>query len=119
MPEIDDSILRSVKRAINAPSDAIDELDRPIIMAINTALSVLAQHGVRKDDGYQITGYDESWKDYLQDDVNLGMVQSYVELQTRMLFDPPTSSAAMQANKEILDNLAWRIQAAMETKGDE
>jgi hypothetical protein len=68
-------------------------------------------------DGYQIEDAAAKWSDFLGDDKRLGMVRSYVYLRARMLFDPPATSFALEAMKEQIHELEWRISVIRETEG--
>ena len=37
--------------------------------------------------------------------------QSYTALKVRMLFDPPQNSATMEATKNLISELEWRLYA--------
>lgn len=103
-----DSILESTKLKLGLIKDyeAFDEL---IIMYINTSITVLEQLGV-KTNNLRVTGYEEVWSSLIKPEDNLETVKDYVFLQTRMLFDPPTSSIVMNANDALLKELGWRIE---------
>jgi len=83
--------------------------DDQIIMLINTQFLTLFQLGVGPEDGYEIEGYDETWKDYLNDNKLLNLVITFVHLNVRLMFDPPTNSFAVDAIKKQIDEYTWRI----------
>ena len=108
-----DSILESI-RSILVGNDGDTSFDADLIFAINAALSNLVQIGVGPQTGFRITGNEETWQDFLGDDPRLEQVKEYVQLRTRIIFDPPNSSAVLEAyNKEIAER-EWRINITVD-----
>lgn len=107
-----DSILESVKKNLGIV-DEYTHFDPDIIMHINTVLMVLYQIGV----GKKIVVEDKTttWNDFLSNAKDLEMVKSYVYLRVKMLFDPPSSSVAIDAIKQQLQEFEWRLSVAVET----
>ena len=112
-------ILVSVKKLLGI-SDEYKQFDQDIIMFINSAFSVLTQLGVGSEEGYSITGNDETWDDYLAyneiDSGKLEMVKTYVYLKTRVAFDPPSSSFVLDAFNKQISELEWRINVVVDPK---
>lgn len=114
MASEDDSILSSIKIALGiVPEDT--SFDSNIKMCINSCINILQQLGVHSDSPYQITDSDNTWQDYLGSDGKLSTVKSWMALKVKLLFDPPTSSAAMQAATTLLSEMEWRILMENET----
>ena len=44
------------------------------------------------------------------------MVESYIPLKVRLLFDPPTSTPVMECLNRMISELEWRLQTEFETK---
>ena len=44
-----------------------------------------------------------------RDRKDLEIVKTYICFKVKMMFDPPTSSAALEATKRVLDEQEWRI----------
>ena len=109
-----DSILTSIKKLLGIIED-YEHFDPDIIMHINSVFSILTQLGVGPADGFSITGAGETWSDYIQDEKKLEMVKSYIYQKVRLLFDPPTSSALMEAANNAVAELEWRLNAAVDT----
>lgn len=110
---MDDSILRTI-RALLVGNSEDTSFDTDLIFAINAAISNLTQIGVGSPNGFRVTGELEKWDDLLGDEVLLEQVKEYVQLRTRIIFDPPTSSAVMEAyNKEIAER-EWRINITVD-----
>lgn len=114
------SILNSVKKDIGIGSD-YDHFDPEIITAINTAFSTLNQLGVGPSSGFSISDDTTEWSDYISDpdSPTLGFVKTYVSKKAKMLFDPPTSSALMEAMKENLKELEFRINVEVDPNRNE
>jgi hypothetical protein len=103
---MDDSILESIKKLLGNEGDT--HFDTDIRMHINSALMILAQLGIGTT-GFLITGKDELWSDFLADKKDLEAVKSYVYLKVRLLFDPPTVSAVIEAMERQIKEFEWRL----------
>lgn len=102
-PEIDGSILRSIKKLLGIPEDD-DAFDMDVIFAINSAFDRLNTLGIGPDEGFRITDDTATWSDYLYDGKVLDSVKTYVYFKTRLVFDPPTSSFVLESmNKQIAE----------------
>lgn len=114
------SILNSVKKDIGVGLD-YDHFDPEIITAINTAFSSLNQIGAGPVAGFSISDATTEWSDYISDpdSPTLGFVKSFVSKKAKMLFDPPTSSALMEALKENLKELEFRINISVDPNQNE
>lgn len=113
-----ESILLSIKKLLGI-AEPYEEFDVDIIIHINSALAALEQLGVGKS-GFFIASKNEKWSDFLQTDSetglpNLQMAKSYVYMKVRLLFDPPTSSAVIEAYNKALAEYEWRAHIAVET----
>jgi len=84
-----ESILESTKHSLNLAAD-YTPFDAAIIMHINSVFSTLNQLGVGPDAGFMY-------------------------LRVRMLFDPPTIGYLVEAMKEQIKELEWRINAQRES----
>lgn len=109
------SILDSIKKLLGIPSEAI-EFDTDILIHINSVFSILTQLGVGPSSGFSIEDSSAEWSDFIGDDVRLSDVKSFVYLKTRLLFDPPASSAAMDAMNRMASELEWRINVSVDPK---
>ena len=108
-----DSILDSVKEALDLPSD-YDVFDNTIMVHINSVFSDLEQLGVGPAAGFQITNETQTWDAFLGDDPRLNNIRTYVQLRVRLLFDPPTSSFAITAMERQIDRFEFRISVTRE-----
>ena len=103
------SILQDTKKVLGMEPD-YTAFDTDIVIHINSALMILQQLGIRPDDGYEITGPDETWEDYLGTDSNISAIKSYIVLEVQNVFDPPQSSFVSEARSRTKDELSWRVQ---------
>lgn len=111
---MDQSILTSVKKLLGIP-DGYEAFDPDIIIHINTVFVVLYELGVG-DEPFSITDKTTVWSDFLKDSKDLNLVQTYVYLKVRLMFDPPTSSAAIQATKDLVSELEFRINVLVDPR---
>lgn len=120
MEEIN-SILNSVKKYLG-PDAEVTVFDPDLIMQINSAMATLEQLGIETAEPFFITDDTETWDDYFSQVItetdgyttnitplNKMWIKSYIYASVRIAFDPPSSSFALQALKEIRDELTWRI----------
>lgn len=94
-----------------ASSDFITD----IIVDINTSIAILTQLGVGPRGGFFITGRTETWTDFIGEDNNLlEMAKTYIYSKARIMFDPPQSSSALEAMKQVCSELEWRINVSVD-----
>lgn len=110
-----DSILNSIKKLLGISAEDTD-FDTDVILQINSALAVLTQIGVGPSSGFSITDASSTWSEFISTDKRLEFVKTYVYLKVKVAFDPPMSSAVMEAMKQQISELEWRILVAAETK---
>lgn len=107
--ELSDSILVTVKKLLGIERE-YTQFDMDVIVNINSAIMTLRQLGVGPQDGFSITGEDEKWEDLIGDSKLLDQVETYLYLKTKIVFDPPTSSFVLEAYKEQIKELEWRLE---------
>ena len=107
------SILTSVKKILGI-DEAYLAFDPDIIIHINSVFSTLNQLGIGPTLGFMIEDAEATWDDFLGTDLRLNNVKSYVYLRVRMLFDPPTTGYLIDAMKEQIKEMEWRINAYRE-----
>lgn len=106
-----ESILTSIKKMLGI-TEEYKHFDADIIMHINTVFSILSQLGVGPDEGFSIQDESASWSDYIKDNKRLEMVKTYVYLKVRLVFDPPSSNAVIDAVKQSINELEFRLNVA-------
>lgn len=115
-----ESILTSIKKLLGI-AEEYTHFDTDIVIHINSTFSVLNQLGVGPSAGFSIQDSLASWQDYMDEGPVLEMVKTLVFLKVRLVFDPPTSSALLEAMKQQISELEWRamVAAEQEHKKDE
>lgn len=107
-----ESILTSIKKLLGPDVDN-EQFDTDIIIHINSVLMILTQMGVGPVDGFSIHDKNATWEDFLGDDLALlEGVRSYVYMKVRLMFDPPTSSAAIESMTRMASEFEWRLNVA-------
>ena len=117
MADMNGSILDSIKKNLGIVPE-YTAFDDQIILDINAAFSTLHQLGFGPDEGFEITGIDEFWSDIIEEP-RFNFVKSYVCMKVRVMFDPPTSSYALDALNKQIAEYEWRIKYEIETGGTE
>ncbi|NBH27239.1 hypothetical protein D3Z60_15885 [Lachnospiraceae bacterium] len=110
---MEESILASIKKLLGIPEE-YKQFDADIIMHINSAFSILTQLGVGPSNGFSISDEEKEWHDFIGDDGKIEMVKSYIHLKVKLLFDPPLSSAVIEAINQMVKELEWRINVAVD-----
>lgn len=113
-----DSILTSIKKLLGI-SEEDTSFDPDVIMNINTALAILTQIGVGPSEGFSIKDSSAQWSEFLSDDKKLNFAKTYVHLKTKLVFDPPSSSAVMESIKQTINEIEWRLSVATDSKEQE
>ena len=111
-----DSILTSIKKLIG-PTEEYDAFDQDILIFINSVLFELEQIGVKAKDGFSLSDKTAVWSDYSDDDRLLNSLKPYIYMKTKLTFDPPTSSGALDSMNRIIDRFEWRINLYTDTGG--
>lgn len=112
------SILQSIKKLLGI-AEEYEAFDTDIIMHINSVFSILTQLGVGPANGFYITDHHEVWEDFMPTSPRLEMVKTYMYLKVQLVFDPPTSSAAIDSANRLISELEWRLNVAAESIGKE
>lgn len=113
---MNESILTSIKKLLGIP-EQYEQFDQDIVIHINSVFFILNQLGVGPEEGFSIADKTAVWSDFLGDAKNLESVKSYVYLKTRLLFDPPTSSAAIESLNRLTGEMEWRINEQIKDAG--
>ena len=107
-----DSILLSVKKVLGGES--VPAFDEDIIIHINSVLCILNQLGVGPTNGFIVENEEATWSEFLKGFQRLDLVKSYMYLKVKMLFDPPTSAAAIESSNKMIQEFEWRIVTQVE-----
>ena len=112
-----DSILTSVKKLLGL-TEEYTAFDADIIMHINSVLMILNQMGVGPEKAFTISDATATWSEFCGERADMEAVKSYVALKVRMLFDPPQSSSTMEATKNLISELEWRLYVTCDKEGE-
>lgn len=108
-----ESILISIKKLLGIEEEC-EHFDPDLIMHINTVFMILNQLGVGPSEGFSIQDAESVWTDFIPTGSNLGAVKSYIHLKVKLMFDPPSSSAVIEAINRTIAELEWRLNVAAE-----
>jgi hypothetical protein len=100
--ELTDSILDKTKLMLNIEPEDTD-FDVVIIAHINSVFADMVVLGVGPTLGFAIEDKVAQWSEYTDDKLHLNQVRSYMYSRVRLLFDPPTTSFAIDAIQKQID----------------
>lgn len=108
------SILTSIKKLLG-PEEDYTHFDTDIIIHINSAFMNLNQLGVGPKGGFTIEDKEAKWEDFILDDrKDIEGVKTYVYLKVRLIFDPPQMGYLVEAIKDQIKELEWRLNVQAE-----
>lgn len=107
-----DSILNSIKKLLNI-EESNKDFDTELIININSVFMILGQLGLHNET-FRIEDSTTSWDEYLDESDDLDAVKSYIYLKVKLIFDPPLNSSVMEAIKEQIRELEWRLNLQVE-----
>ena len=110
-----ESILNSVKTFIGMNEEET-HFDTDVIITINSIFSILRQMGVGPEETFSIVDDKTIWNDFTQDDPDYSEVKTYVQLRTKLIFDPPSNSNILAAMKEQIQEIEWRLTVTASNK---
>lgn len=108
-----DSILTSIKKLLGIAED-YEHFDADIIMHINSTFMILTQLGVGPINGFTIKDKTSTWNEFIENNIKIESVKTYIYLKVRLMFDPPQSSAVMEAINRQINELEWRLNVAVD-----
>lgn len=129
---MNDSILNSIKKMLGI-TEEYEHFDQDIIAHINSAFMILTQLGVGPSSGFFITDKSATWSNFITNDgttpksrsrlrelaitqaanstTNVGMIQSYIYMKVKLLFDPPQNSFLVDSLNKSISEYEWRLNA--------
>lgn len=110
------TILQSIKKQIGIVPE-YDAFDDQLLLYLNSAFATLHQLGVGPEEGFLVE-YDTDWDEYISTQ-RLDFIKSYVAMKVRVMFDPPSSSFALDALNKQIAEYEWRINSEVECYGQE
>jgi hypothetical protein len=108
-----ESILTSIKKLLGF-EESYESFDPDIVTHINSVLMTLNQLSIGPPEGFSIKDKITTWVEFVGDRQDLESVKSYVYLKVRLLFDPPQNSFLVEAIKDQVKELEWRLNAQAE-----
>lgn len=111
----EDNILLSVKQALGGLTEEYTVFDGQICMFIKGVFEKLDQIGVEPDSDF-VFKPTSKWSQYLTEGKLLESAKTYMALNVKLLFDPPSNSSVMEAIKEQMNELEWRMQTMVESR---
>lgn len=109
-----ESILISIKKLLG-PTATYTAFDTDIIIHINSVFTILTQLGYGPKEGFSIKDDSALWTDFMPENHKIEAVKTYMYMKVRLIFDPPTSSAVIEAYKQFINEFEWRINVAAES----
>ena len=113
-----ESILTSIKQRLGL-SEEYEAFDPEIIMEINTAFFDLNRLGVGPSDAFSIEDDTSVWTDFISANTKTVVreaIKTYIYLRAKLGFDPPASTAHIEAINRRIDQLEWTINSAVESE---
>lgn len=111
---MDDSILKTIKKMLGLPED-YDAFDQDLIIHINSVFSNLDQIGVSPPGGFYIEDATAKWSDFFNVELPLHNIKSLVYMKVRLIFDPPSTSFAIEAIENQIKEQEWRLNVSGST----
>ena len=112
-------IITDIKQMLRA-SIYDDSFDVNIVIAINSALAVLSDIGISEADNVCLEiGDTVTWDELLEGRTDIEYIKSYIYLKVKMLFDPPSSSALLDAYNRQIAEFEWRLNTKQSVKKEE
>ena len=112
---MEESILTSVKQALGLAAD-YTPFDPELIMHINSVFPKLNDFGIGPSTGFMIEDASAEWSEFLDDDPNYNDVKTYIFQSVRLVFDPPTTQALLDAYASQIKEAEWRMTARKEAE---
>lgn len=104
-----ESILTSVKKLLGI-AEEYEHFDEDIIMYINDVFTTLARLGVGPSTGFSISDKYAIWSDFIpENSILFNKVKTYVKRKCQLQFDPPQSSAHLNALTAMIAEDEWRL----------
>jgi hypothetical protein len=110
---MESSILTSIKKLLGLEEDDT-HFDSDIVIYINSAFMSLTQLGIGPSTGFTIEDVSSEWKDFIGTRTDIEGVKTLIYLKTRLIFDPPQTSFVLDAIKNQITELEWRLNIQVE-----
>lgn len=107
------SIINSIKKVSGLTEDD-DSFDLDVLMHVNSIFSDLTQLGLGPDDGFEVEDAATTWDAFTDDSKQQNSVKTYIYLRLRLIFDPPTTSYAIESMDKQIQKAEWRLNVERE-----
>lgn len=114
MIDEDDIILTEVKKMLSI-EPSVSEFDIDVIAHVNSAFFSLFELGIGPSAPFYIDAFT-AWSDF-ETKVPKPIILDYLYLKTKMVFDPPSSSALIEAMKDRISELEFRMNIYTDNGG--
>lgn len=104
---MNENILTTTKKMLGL-SSTDSSFNDDILVCINSSVANLSQLGVAIEEGIEVTS-NTTYNNITTNTVLISMIKPFIYIQTRLLFDPPSSSSVMESLKSQLKELEWRL----------
>lgn len=107
---MEESILKSIKNLLGIYGEDT-AFDEDVLVNINAVFSTLYQLGVGDDTShYFIENSDATWSEVFSNELELvDFIKLYTYMKVRVVFDPPTNSSLLEALKNQIQEIEYRI----------
>lgn len=112
---MEESILESIKKMLGVLVEDT-AFDPELISHINAAISDITQIAVGPDEGFIITGYNETWSQLVSNVSQMSSAREYVFTKVRLNWDPPSNSFMCDALSKTKDESYWRLYMMADPK---
>lgn len=103
------SVLNSIKKLLGI-GDTFDGFDTEVIIHINSAIARLRTLGLNGEER-RVTDQNTTWENIgVSLDESFDEIKTYIYLSVKMVFDPPQSSAAIEAFQKEISKKEFTIQ---------
>lgn len=109
-----DSILDTIKKMLGV-DPLTTSFDTDIVVGINSAMMSLNQLAIGPAAGFSIQDATAVWTDFLEEKTDLEGVKAYIYLKVRLFFDPPATSFVIEAIKDQIKELEFRLNVQAES----
>lgn len=103
-----ESILLVIKQMLGLKDTTAFDVD--ILAGINSAIYSLQQIGYTN--GLVVTDSSQVWGNLATVSADVGVLKSYVYLKTKLMFDPPGTSFVIDAYKNQIQEIEYRLFVA-------
>ena len=100
---------------LKSTADRLDSRDFTVfyddlIATINTCFGYLHEYGCGSEEGFEITGENETWDDFeCKTKYQKQLAKTYIFMKTKIIFDPPQSGPLLSALQKEIAQAEWHI----------